>query len=341
MNRPRVLLDRRRVRALPAVVAFVLAALATNVAATTITLKPGAVPQGGKTKVVGSGFVPADVVTIAIDGTAIGTAVATATGAVAKTVKVPLVTTVGGHTISVSGALGGTAAAPVDVTPGYRLTVLGEAPVAYFRLADRGPVMLDASGFARHGLYSTAGNVRFRVGGALLTDPDKAAYSTGGPNAVSGLAAAGFLPGGNASRTIEAWYKSTDTRQHAVVGYGTTGRGRAFGLAVWTSHVWLDTYYGYIQFNTTRNIKDGKWHHLVVTWDGANGACYLDGTPLPIVSDSIVRPLVTVSSNLLVGGWVDELNNKRLVGRIDEVAIYDWVLTPAHVLAHLHAAGRK
>jgi hypothetical protein len=312
-----------------------------DASAATITLKPASVPQGGKTKVVGAGFVPADILTIALDGTPVATATVTATGTVAKIVKVPLATTVGGHTIAATGALGGTASAPVAVTPGYRISVLDADPVAYYRLSDRGAVMTDASGSGRHAVYSTAGNVKQRVGGALLTDPDKAVSSSGGANPVGGLAAASFLPAGNAPRSIEAWYKSTNALQHGLVAWGTTGRGRAFGLAVLANRIWLDTYQGIVDFSTTKNLKDGKWHHLVITWDGTNGRGYVDGKPLAIVGDSVVRPLVTVSEGLLVGAWVDTAFNQRLVGTIDEVAIYDRVLTPAEVAAHVYAAGRK
>jgi hypothetical protein len=111
-------------------------------------------------------------------------------------------------------------------------------------------------------------------------------------------------------------------------------------MAVNNHQIWLDVYQGTIQFGTTQSVQDGNWHYLVIAWDGSNGTGYLDGQQLSVDVDNIARPLHTASpSTLQFGAWVDTTFNKRLVGSLDEVAVYPTVLSPADVAAHYHAAG--
>jgi hypothetical protein len=225
------------------------------------------------------------------------------------------------------------------VTPGYAASVLAGSPVVYYRLGDTGTTMADSSGNGRDGAYSTSGNVTEGVASALKTDPNNAVTSSGG-SPVGTLGSASFPPAGNTPRTIEAWYRSTDSQQHALVSWGTSGQDNAFGMAVNNHQIWLDVYQGTIQFGTTQSIQDGSWHYLVITWDGSNGTGYLDGQQLSVDVDNVARPLHTASpSTLQLGAWVDTTFNKRLVGSLDEVAVYPTVLSAADVAAHYHAAG--
>jgi len=306
-----------------------------------IALTRTSVPQGGSTTVKGTGFQPSEAVTLELDGTTVlAHATAAADGTFSKSVKVPLSTATGSHTVDASGSLGSSGSAPVTVTAGYAALVLAGTPVAYYRLDDTGTTMADSSGNHEDAAYSTAGNVTHGVKGALASDPDKAVSSTGGTNPVGSLASASFLPSGNSARTIEAWYRSTDTTRQAVVGYGAAARSRAFGMAVAPNQVVIDVYLGEIFFSTgTKNLDDGKWHYLVVTYDGTKGAAYADGKPLSQQSSSATLPLDTASpSTLFVGGWLDSVKNAKLDGSVDEVAIYPTALSKSTVAAHFNAS---
>src|SRR5438309_1516661 len=171
-----------------------------------ISLSPASLPQGGKTKVIGSGFVAGESVTILLDDVTRATTTASSTGAFKKVFRVPLKTTVGQHTVAAQGDQGSSASAPLTVTAGYRKLVLADHPAVYYRLADTGTTMVDSSGNAHDGAYSTNGNVTHGVKGALRTDSNKAVSSSGG-SPVGVFSSASFLPSGNDPRTIEAWYR--------------------------------------------------------------------------------------------------------------------------------------
>jgi hypothetical protein len=333
---------RRSVVGTLAAALVLLAGWQTAAAATaTITVSPASVPQGGRLTVTGAAFAPSETVKLTLDGIRVGSTTAAADGTITKTVRAPLTASVGPHTLTATGASHSSATAAVTVTPGYRTSVLADAPSVYYRLDDAGASMADGSGNGEAASYSTSGNVTEGVTGALKSDPDAAVTSSGGPNAIGTLASASFLPVGNAARTIEAWYRSTDTQRHAVVGYGNSGQSNAFGMAATPNLLVLDVYLGTMEFTTgKKSLDDGKWHYLVVTWDGTNGAAYADDKALKLQTSNVVKPLHTSSpSTLYVGGWLDVVLNQKLVGSLDEVAIYPAALTAAEVTAHYHAAG--
>jgi hypothetical protein len=337
---------RGRRRSIVAVLAgclFVLVGWQSAIAsAASITVSPASVPQGGKVKVSGSGFVPSESVTLRLDGVKLTSKTAAADGTVTKSVVVPLATSVGSHTVSATGSKGSSASAGLTVTPGYRATVMADSPSVYYRLDDgAATTMADASGNGHNASYSTSGNVTVGVAGALKSEPDTAVTSSGGPNAIGTLASAAFLPIGTSPRTIEAWYRSTDTQRHGVVGYGNSGQSNAFGMAVAANRLVIDVYQGTMEFTTgTKNLDDGKWHYLVITWTGTNSTAYADAKKLTVQSTNIVKPLHTTSpSTLFVGGWLDTVLNQKMIGSLDEVAVYATALTGTRVKAHYVAAG--
>jgi hypothetical protein len=88
-------------------------------------------------------------------------------------------------------------------------------------------------------------------------------------------------------------------------------------------------------YSPTR-LSDGRWHHVVWTRSAAGENClYIDGELTAVGGDgggtvSNARP-ITIGGDPVLGG-------RDLVGAMDEVAIYDYVLAPARVQAHFRAA---
>jgi trimeric autotransporter adhesin len=87
--------------------------------------------------------------------------------------------------------------------------------------------------------------------------------------------------------------------------------------------------------NTTAAYNDGKWHHVVATWDGTTGAnqviIYVDGvvaatgTALAGTIDQNAAPFCIGAQNATL---------EFFSGSVDEVAVYDRALSPAEVKAH-------
>ena len=87
---------------------------------------------------------------------------------------------------------------------------------------------------------------------------------------------------------------------------------------------------------TTIPVPSTGWHHVVATKNAAVTKLYIDGVDR---TGTIANATMVNNSSLLYiggdiqNGWPGEIFN----GGIDEVAIYNQVLTPAQVLEHFNA----
>jgi len=83
--------------------------------------------------------------------------------------------------------------------------------------------------------------------------------------------------------------------------------------------------------NGTTDIDDGRWHHVVGTFDGKTVRVFVDG-----VEQSSQRvegaPLSSRGRNVVVGSMAGR--DEFFRGRMDEVAIYSRALTPDEVWEH-------
>jgi hypothetical protein len=91
----------------------------------------------------------------------------------------------------------------------------------------------------------------------------------------------------------------------------------------------------YISVTHTAIVTDGNWHHLVATYDGANGRFYVDGTSGPPENGT---GFLTASSRTLIIGNDDCCPGRFFHGEIDEASVYNRALTAAEVQA-LFSAG--
>ncbi|MCA9714056.1 MAG: hypothetical protein KC468_05090 [Myxococcales bacterium] len=94
---------------------------------------------------------------------------------------------------------------------------------------------------------------------------------------------------------------------------------------------------------TGLDVADGAWHHVVVTWQSVDGdtQIYVDGAPV-YATTLQTGQTVTPGGHLALGHEQDGVNSgydpaQRLIGDLDEVALYDFVLTPAQVAGHYEA----
>lgn len=168
---------------------------------------------------------------------------------------------------------------------------------------------------------------------------------------------------GDASRTIEAWFRTTATG--CILTAGLTAHTRAFSLCLRDGPVnapdpgapgfYLATYDADI-FVPAGNLTDGTWHYLAVTVtrnivdiviDGTDPAGYIwNGDPstpgggaysgltaqpftLPYTPDTAATPLGVATAGIGgIGGG--------LVGLIAEVAVYPSALPVSELFRHYH-----
>jgi hypothetical protein len=229
--------------------------------------------------------------------------------------------TLKGHTGSTQfGVFSPTGSAYVDV-------VLADDPVAYYRLAD----LTDSSG---NGLTLSSGGTVTDVASLLVSDPVNGAkrFLTDASSDVLSHADDPLLRIGSAS-TIEAWVKPAfidrfrgvqKDHTYELSIRGSDGRFRA---EFWTSG-------GFWDADSTTVAVVGSTYHIVGTFDGSRTRLYVNGA-LEATSAAIVgtpnnsaNPFCLGADPGRTGGWW---------GVIDEVAVYQTVLTPERILTHYNA----
>ena len=93
---------------------------------------------------------------------------------------------------------------------------------------------------------------------------------------------------------------------------------------------------------TSKPIHDNHWHHVVLIRDHESGVmkAYLDGRLVDTYQDARGVPIKTTYGTI---GQVETLPGKsqKLMATLDEVAIYDYVLSPRQVKRHWKAASRR
>ena len=83
------------------------------------------------------------------------------------------------------------------------------------------------------------------------------------------------------------------------------------------------------------------WYHIAVSFDGTLAASpgdavslYVDGVPIdPVISPGPAPIPATIGGALAVAGESVPSIGRNLVGQLDEISVYDAVLTPEQVLA--------
>jgi len=178
--------------------------------------------------------------------------------------------------------------------------------------------VIDSSG---NNLHGTPNTMTFGVAGPLGT----------GVSATAGLidfgastpAFAGTLP-----FSVSIWFKTTATSGYANLLFKRASNGS--GVQGWGIYVAAGTAYFRRIVNTaeygpasTGTVNDGKWHHAVMSYNGAQTSGYIDGVLQgSAVADTHV--LVDTSGLMQVGN--------ALLGSVDEGAVWNRALSSSEVL---------
>lgn len=222
----------------------------------------------------------------------------------------------------------------------YRAAVMNDEPVAYWRLGEASGTTMSSETGSNHGAY---------VSGITLGEPGAIPGNTAAGENTSGFGAGvsgltGFAHGTSESTsdfTVETWVKTAATGAQTAFQWGTSGNefasvGRvAGGYPV----IYLASDVGasetLVVYSTT-SVADDEWHHVVYTYDGSGDAAgaeiWIDGEPAPMV----------VFSDTLDGQFANSTATALLAyspsgSLLDEVAIYDEVLSGSRINAHLDA----
>jgi hypothetical protein len=233
-------------------------------------------------------------------------------------------------------------------TISYAQVVLGDTPVAYWRLGEtNGTVAHDYWG-GHDGTYL---NVLLAQPGYNTNDTDTSAtFGNLSPtdSYVSGIQGIDFSTfANNATFSVEAWVNGPNTQNTGgagIVTYGYGNGGEQFDLDTGNGGRFRFSIRDAVNVAHNANSSVGPnstWQHVVGVCDEPNGLIHLYVNGIETATTGISGGIQMGTTPVSIGSRKSGFNsnyNLNFVGSIDEVAIYNYALTPAQVQNH-YAAG--
>lgn len=181
-----------------------------------------------------------------------------------------------------------------------------------------------------------------RLNGAIPGIHGQAFRFNGANQFISGPSSAGLRP---ASTSISAWVSPMAVTAAAGAIVSNRASNAVFGgyllsydnanndkLNILITNNCTSWGTNFVSNNT---LQIGKWYHVVVTYKSGEGLMYVDGVRQTL-SSTMTGNICYGTDNLRIGG---ESNGTRFNGRIDDVRLYNYPLTPQEVQL-LYEAGR-
>jgi hypothetical protein len=218
----------------------------------------------------------------------------------------------------------------------YAQQVRADGATYYWRLGETtGLVAADSLGPAPG---TISGGVTLNQPGALADSNPAMAFvaASGGQIALPALTVA-------LAFSIEAWVRTTDRTQLSQTIFSQRSAVTSLPGQVYFAVTKVGgtvVLYGQSitnsNFTSTRDLADGVWHHVVMTWDSGGAArSYVDGVLDTTAAGTTAR---TVSVPYAAGIAFDPAGpGTNWNGSLDDIAIYPTVLTPAQIAAHYAA----
>jgi len=145
--------------------------------------------------------------------------------------------------------------------------------------------------------------------------------------------------------SLEAWIKTTKTTAQCIVSkmlWSAPYTGWRFFLSAGKPYFNLYGTSDVLQIHTNDVLSDGNWHHCIATYDGTSLASgvkiYLDGSlKTNIVDNNSITSTILNSASCYVGSR--ENGGERWLGILDEVVIYDKVLSQVEVTSRYNSGA--
>lgn len=230
----------------------------------------------------------------------------------------------------------------------YPRVVLASKPVGYWRLNEfAGPRALDASGNGNHAEYD--GGIAFYLEGPGVAAPEDLKKVNRAPQCAGGRIKAD-IKNVTDKYSVEMWfanYLPTDAREVTGFLFSRCAEGPGGATGDYLGIAGTGARAGKLLFNGgngqgqpvfgTSELRVKNWNHLVMARDGRRVAVYLNGKAEPEIAVETETASLASLTEFVVGGRNDSA--ATFEGRVDEVAVYDRVLSPDEVVAHYAAAG--
>jgi hypothetical protein len=231
------------------------------------------------------------------------------------------------------------------------------APLFYFPLDD-GPLEVSAENLGsvpQEGIYT--GPVTRGLRGVADPDGRAARFEGSLDGAFSRLTVLDVSEFPVASLTALFWLRTTRADAYAVISYAVEGSANEFEILFEGDSARLTLNSAVFLGDVgAGSLSDGGWHFVAFTWDGSSAQFYFDGqaagSPIPTLQgfEATIPGAVPVTGPLrlrpggalVLGQDQDAVNGgfsttQMFVGGIDEVALYDRVLTEPQIQRVLSA----
>jgi hypothetical protein len=230
----------------------------------------------------------------------------------------------------------------IQLGPGtYSREVRVDAPVLYSRFGDRDTTVARDETGAHDGAYPSHG-VTLGEPGAIVADSDSGIGLLG---TSQGTMPPGLDFPGASAFSLEIWAKPTSdddqTGYGFVVDHQSYEPREGYALRISRFDVAFERWAGGSTFgsNATENraLSLQVWHHVVATFDGANLRLFVDGQQTAF--NGVPSDMPAMPESWTIGGPNCECSANRFAGALDELAVYDYALSPDRVRAHFEASG--
>lgn len=217
---------------------------------------------------------------------------------------------------------------------GYEAQVLADNPVLYWRLGEASGTVAEAK-IGSDGDYVNAPTLGIA---GPLADFDTAVTFNGSDE----CAELASTPVSAAPWSVECWVKSANLSQQKVIvalgaddGGVSIAQGNVGGASADIQIIrhglgWVDSTINFADTNT--------WYHIVATFDGTTLVVYVNGSSVYSGATTFNAPTARVSVGCQ---WTTPAGARQRFfgGTIDEVAIYNTVLSATRVAAHYQTPG--
>lgn len=89
-----------------------------------------------------------------------------------------------------------------------------------------------------------------------------------------------------------------------------------------SNSVWMDA----------SNFGDGNWHHIALSWNNRRLRLYYDGVKSELSQTSVEKLEIPYNGNYVFGNnYPSQGEQHRFAGSMDDIAVYDYEMTPAEV----------
>jgi hypothetical protein len=220
----------------------------------------------------------------------------------------------------------------------YAQAVIADAPLLYYRFGESSGLVVHDEMHAHDAQYPSF-SVSLRVKGAIAGDKDTA-ITLGGQAKITAPQTADFT--GVVPYSVEVWLKvdATPPNLSFIIDHEAWPDPR---------HGWDivldDAGLSFERYGTGVNtavgapaLVVGEWTYVLYTWDGQTGRSFIN-TVLAQESTNAFD-IAAVPGTFAIGGQNCMCSSTMYIGALDELAIYDKVLTGDRSALHFHLAGR-